>query len=400
MLATTGVRPESDSDPVRDPLSPGLSYGMWQKFSPSLDFVPRIVPRAFDTAVLPKVADALLVDPLRDTLLLRHVLVWSLVHLPSALLTVLYLDSLAGPALCAAAAAHLFLWFTAMDTYVLGLHCVSHRRMWTPRARTVLNTWYVWVLGPIFGETPETYYAHHIGMHHSFNNGWRDMSSTLGYRRDSMLHWLCYFGRFLVCHYEFFFLLYKRNPKVLARFYAGELSWLGVVLFVAFGCGRPYGALVALVTPVLVMRGGMMAGNWGQHAFINPDEPLTNFGHSNNILGSSYNKRCFNDGYHIMHHLYPYAHYTELPLLYAKDVDKLREHDCVVFRHPHWDFTAIWFHLMCGNWDTLASHVVDLGHGRSHDETKAMLQRRARIVYPAPGSRQSRDTGTTTTKCE
>eukprot|EP00756_Hemistasia_phaeocysticola_P059918 Hpha_TRINITY_DN3697_c0_g1::TRINITY_DN3697_c0_g1_i1::g.913::m.913 len=387
MRKTTGTRPESEGDPVVDPLSPEQSYGMWQKFSPSLDFIPRVIPRCFDEVVLAPVAQAVLVDPRRDTLVLRHILVWSLVHLPSALLCLFWLDSLSTGLAWALAGVHLFEWFTAMDTYVLGLHVISHRKVFKGSVEGLIKFWYVWVLGPIFGETPETYYAHHIGMHHSFNNGLKDLSSTAGYRRDSKWQWFKYLMRFIFCHAEFFFLMQRRNPKIVLKFFGGELSWLSVVLFCAFGLGKPFGTFIAMVTPVLVMRVGMMAGNWGQHAFLNPSEPFTNFGHSVNIVGSSYNKRCFNDGYHIMHHLYPNAHYTELPLLYARDFERLKEKDCIVFKHPHWDFTALWFLMLTGQWDTLASHVVDLGHGRSHEQTKRMLQERASKVYLTQGGR-------------
>jgi len=380
MKKETGVRPESGNDPIEDPLSPELSYGMWEKFSPSMDFVPRMIPKWFDSKILAPVAERVLVDPRRDTLVLRHILVWSLVYVPSAVFCVLNLDSLPTALSYTLAFVHLFLWFTAMDTYVLGLHVISHRKTFK-KMEAELKFWYVWVLGPIFGETPETYYAHHIGMHHSYNNGVKDLSSTAVYRRDSKVQWLRYLFRFLFCHGEFYFLMQQRNPKMLLRFFGGELCWLSAVLFCVFGLGKPFGTFIALITPVLVMRVGMMAGNWGQHAFLNPAEPFTNFGHSINIVGSSYNKRCFNDGYHIMHHLYPQAHYTELPLLYAKDFDKLKEHDCIVFKHPHWDFTTVWFLMLTGQWDTLASHVVDLGHGRTHEETKHMLQDRASTVY-------------------
>eukprot|EP00659_Diplonema_papillatum_P015421 gene15421-23579_t len=120
------------------------------------------------------------------------------------------------------------------------------------------------------------------------------------------------------------------------------------------------------------MRGGMMAGNWGQHAFINPDEPTTNFGHSVNIINSSYNRRCFNDGYHITHHMHPSAHYAELPALFLKELPTLAEHDVIVFSHPHWDFAAIWFHLMTKNYDELARRFVHIGSGpkRTHEEIK------------------------------
>ena len=47
------------------------------------------------------------------------------------------------------------------------------------------NYYIPWVLGPFFGESPETYFAHHVGMHHAENNLEDDISTTLPYVRDS-----------------------------------------------------------------------------------------------------------------------------------------------------------------------------------------------------------------------
>eukprot|EP01059_Diplonema_ambulator_P007351 TRINITY_DN16821_c0_g2_i1.p1 TRINITY_DN16821_c0_g2~~TRINITY_DN16821_c0_g2_i1.p1 ORF type:complete len:396 (+),score=122.48 TRINITY_DN16821_c0_g2_i1:77-1264(+) len=367
----------SGGDPVVDPLK-GASYGMWEKFEPALDFIPRVIPEAMHKIVM-WVAGKVLVDPEKDTLIVKHILVWTLTNLPLSVFILWYADQ-SSRVLYLWAILHFFLWFTAMDTYVLALHVISHRAVFKPALATPIWHFYVSILGPIFGETPETYYVHHIGMHHSFNNFFNDLSCTMCYKRDSFFHWLRYFFRFLFCHYEMFKLFYGRNNKLILRFLTGECTWLCFVLYNY--PSRPVPTLLVLVAPVLIMRLGMMAGNWGQHAFINPSEPATNMGHSINIIDSAYNRRCFNDGYHIIHHMYPSAHYTELPQLFKQELPLLAEHDCIVFSNPKWDFTIVWFYLMIKDYDTLAKNYVNIrSTPRTHEEIKAMLKARATRVY-------------------
>ena len=82
-----------------------------------------------------------------------------------------------------------------MDRFILMLHCTSHRSLFKREYRR-LNAYIPWVLGPFFGETPETYYAHHIGMHHPENNLEEDLSSTMRFQRDSFFDFLRYHLRF------------------------------------------------------------------------------------------------------------------------------------------------------------------------------------------------------------
>ena len=51
----------------------------------------------------------------------------------------------------------------------LMLHNVTHRRLFKKKYNW-LNKYIVWFLCPFFGHTPETYFVHHVGMHHEENN--------------------------------------------------------------------------------------------------------------------------------------------------------------------------------------------------------------------------------------
>src|SRR5262249_28039709 len=94
------------------------------------------------------------------------------------------------------AAVHVLLIGLLLDRFTLMLHCTSHRPLFKPKWQG-LNLVIPWVLAPFFGQTPETYFAHHLGMHHPEANLEGDLSSTQRFQRDKLGHFLLYLGRFL-----------------------------------------------------------------------------------------------------------------------------------------------------------------------------------------------------------
>src|SRR5690349_2150834 len=92
----------------------------------------------------------------------------SLVLLPLAIL--LYLPFIEGWIWGIIAVAYQFFNnFVFKGPFGLMLHCTSHRAFFK-KEYNILNRYLPWVIGPLFGQTPETYYTHHIGMHHPENN--------------------------------------------------------------------------------------------------------------------------------------------------------------------------------------------------------------------------------------
>ena len=67
---------------------------------------------------------------------------------------------------------------TYKGPFGLMLHCTTHRRFFK-KEYEFLNHYLPWVLAPFFGQSPETYRAHHVGMHHAENNLEPDESSTM-----------------------------------------------------------------------------------------------------------------------------------------------------------------------------------------------------------------------------
>ena len=273
-------------------------------------------------------------------------------------------------------ALYLALWgFGVLDRYILMLHCVSHRPLFNRKYRW-LRGWIPWVLGPFFGQTPETYFTHHMGMHHVEGNLEGDLSSTMRFRRDRFTHWLRYFGGFLVFGLVQLAVYHKRRgkQKLFRRTVLGELSWY-LIAAVALLVHWP-AALVVFVGPLLTVRALMMAGNWGQHAFIDAAQPDNDFKSSITCINTRYNRRCFNDGYHIIHHLKPALHYTEMAAEFDANREQYGAQDAIVFEGI--DFFQVWLYLMLGKKDWLAKAFVQLPGApeRNHEQVVSFLNSR------------------------
>ena len=280
------------------------------------------------------------------------------------------------------ALAYAAVFATWMDRFTLMLHCTCHRPLFNRRFKA-LNDVIPWLVGTAFGQTPTAYFVHHMGMHHREGNLLADLSTTMPYQRDRFTHWLHYWGRFMtLCLFELVRYHHRGGrEKMVRRLIVGEGAyWLfaaALAIWVHFEV-----TLIVFVFPVIVMRTLMMAGNWGQHAFVDPDDPVSDFKNSITCLNSRYNRRCFNDGYHIVHHVKPSMHYTEMPVEFAQNQALYGQHDAIVFDRI--DFFEVWLLLMLGKKKTLAAHFVQLPGAprRSEAEILALFERRLR-PFPA-----------------
>lgn len=276
-----------------------------------------------------------------------------------------------------------------LDRFTLMLHCTSHRPLFKPKYR-VLNEIIPCVLGPFFGQTPGTYFAHHLGMHHREENLPGDLSSTMRFQRDSFTAWLRYWGRFLSFGVVDLvrYMAQGRRHRLLRRVIVGEAAYWSLLVLLLYL--RPAATLVVLIIPLLLIRTLMMIGNWGQHAFIAADRPDNPYAASITCINSRYNRRCFNDGYHIGHHLHARAHWTEYPAEFEQNLEEYGRQDAIVFEGL--DFFQVWLLLMAGRWSRLARAFVQLPGARPRDQAAIIkfLQERVRAVpvagYPLPST--------------
>lgn len=264
------------------------------------------------------------------------------------------------------------------DRFILALHNYSHRQLFKPPYRWLTRV-ATWTVGPYAGETPETYFVHHIGMHHAEGNLLADLSTTMPYRRDSLKGFLHYWASFFFFIHPALirYLLERKRYALVRRMVAGELGWLGFV--VVMSAVNFEATLLVFIMPVIICRFMMMAGNWAQHAFVDPDEPNNDRKSSIVCINTRYNRRCFNDGYHIGHHEKPNLHWTEMPADFLRKRDRYVEDDAIVFDGI--DYFQVWLYLMRKRYDLLARHFVELREeARSEREIVALLRHRTQPI--------------------
>lgn len=274
------------------------------------------------------------------------------------------------------AALFIFAQLYFMGPFILMLHNTSHN-LFFKREHKTGNRFIPWGLCPFMGQSPDTYFSHHIGMHHSENNMEHDGSSTLPYQRDSFIDFMKYFVRFLfvgifdlVKYHQF-----RKKPKFVKMAIVGEITFIIVAIILAYINLKA--TLVVFIFPLVLVRFLMMSGNWAQHAFVDKSAPENNYLNSITCVNSPYNRRCFNDGYHIGHHLRPHLHWTEMPTDFLKNKDKYAENQALVFEQV--DYHQIWAMLMFKKYDRLAKYVVNLnGMYSSEKEITERLRERTR----------------------
>jgi hypothetical protein len=264
--------------------------------------------------------------------------------------------------------------YFCVDRYILMLHATSHRPLFK-KEYSFLNHVIPWVLGPFFGQTPGTYFVHHIGMHHPENNLLPDLSSTMWYQRDRFTHFLHYWATFFFFGPPTLIAYLVRNKRwaLLRKMVLGEVSWYIVVACLLYLAPGP--TMAVFVMPFLILRWAMMAGNWAQHAFVCSEQPENPYRNSVTLINARHNLRCYNDGYHVIHHEKQAMHWSEMPLHFDQNWQKFGEERAVVFDGLQ-GYQHVWLLLMLNRYDKLADRFVECGEPMSKDEIIAFLKKR------------------------
>lgn len=257
-----------------------------------------------------------------------------------------------------------------LGPYTLMLHNTSHRPFFK-KEHEIWNKYIPWFLGPFMGQSPDLYFLHHMGMHHNEGNMPNDKSSTMPFQRDSFLDFLHYYIRFMIIgiiELVQYFFSKKRNALGIKAARA-EFSYAIVLILLCVFLNL--GATMAVfIVPLILVRLGMMSGNWGQHAFVDAENPSNDYTSSITCINSVYNQKCFNDGYHIGHHLVPNMHWTDMPVEFQENIQKYAQNKSLIFEGL--DFHQVWIWLMLKRYDILARHLVNINGNTFKSDAEAI----------------------------
>jgi len=143
--------------------------------------------------------------------------------------------------------------------------------------------------------------------------------------------------------------------------------------------------IIVFIFPFFFGRLEMMIGNWTQHAFVDKEHPGNIFTNSINCINVRFNKICWNDGYHAVHHLKPGLHYTEMPFEFLKIKDALVKNKSLVF--DGLGYLPIFFYLLTKQYDRLADNVVNIDDMFStQEEVIELMKRRTTKVICEPST--------------
>lgn len=265
---------------------------------------------------------------------------------------------------------------TFKGPFGLMLHCTTHRPFFK---RDWMNLYIPWVLAPFFGQSPQTYHAHHVGMHHTENNLEDDESTTMPYQRDSGVGFIKYFLTFFftgIYTLTRYFHIRKIHQLVI-NIVRGESLFILMCVGLCFVNWQA--TLVVFILPFCIFRLVAMAGNWVQHAFISYNAPENHYQNSVTCINVKFNHKCWNDGYHASHHVDPTMHWTDHPKFFRDNIDLFIKNKAVVFSGLN--YLDIFGMLIADRYDKLARHFVDIGDQfESDEEVIAFLRSRTKPV--------------------
>ncbi|KAI2466258.1 hypothetical protein F4781DRAFT_406509 [Annulohypoxylon bovei var. microspora] len=306
-----------------------------------------------------------------DVVMVTHLILYFTTSVPSAMWLYYNFTYLHG-------VIHFVMQFYYIGTYTLMMHQHIHGGG-VLRKHFLIHLFDVafpYITDPLMGHTWNTYYYHHVKHHHVEGNGPNDLSSTIRYQRDNIWHFLHYVGRFYFFVWLDLPLYFLRSdrPTFALKTAFWELSNYAMILTMFLLNSRP--TFFVLVLPLMLMRAGLMVGNWGQHALVDADEPDSDYRSSITLIDVPSNRYCFNDGYHTSHHLNPRRHWREHPVHFLANKGTYSAEHALVFHNI--DYLEISIRLLMQDYKHLARCLVPIGEKQialTMEQRASMLKR-------------------------
>lgn len=238
-----------------------------------------------------------------------------------------------------------------------------------------------WIMAPFLGLPCNAYAAHHLMMHHTENNHAGDLSSTELYQRDSLLSLARYTLRFVNMGAVARLCLQQRRHSNLC----GIVLWAVAVPVLL--CKAPLATACVFVAPFVLGLPLMALGNFSQHMFVDPTRCESNYLLTYNCIDAPGNQRTFNDGYHVIHHLNPRMHWSELAAAFASSWEKHSEEGALTFRGIH--FMDVGLLVLTGQLKKLVErHYVHLGQVETAPTVDEVVEKLREWLKPLPPERR------------
>lgn len=236
-----------------------------------------------------------------DVIMLTHLILYFLTSVPSAIYLFREFTWLHG-------IAHWIMQLYYVSAYTLMRH--QHIHMGGVLARrfpyNCIDVLFPYITDPLMGHTWNSYYYHHVRHHHIEGNGPDDLSSTIRYQRDDIFHLLHYVGRFFLLIWLDLPLYFIRKRKFHQAFKAAFWELINLTSIVLLARWKFQPTVFVFLLPLLLLRLGLMVGNWGQHAFVDDIEPDSDYRSSITLIDVAVSSFCIYFAWcdHRMHGLY------------------------------------------------------------------------------------------------
>lgn len=213
-----------------------------------------------------------------DVAMITHLILYFTTSVPSALFLFRHFTYTHG-------IFHFIMQMYYVGTYTLMQHQHIHQRGILAKRYGLFDAVFPYVLDPLMGHTWNSYFYHHVKHHHVEGNGPDDLSSTIRYQRDSLPDFLHYVGRFFfLVWFDLPLYFLRKNRYGMAFKAAGsEFATFGFYYLMSQVVGSK-ATFFVYILPFLMLRMGLMVGNWGQHAFVDNEEPDSDFRSSITVI--------------------------------------------------------------------------------------------------------------------
>jgi hypothetical protein len=172
---------------------------------------------------------------------------------------------------------HFIMQVNYVGSYTLMMHQHIHMRGVLQKKYALFDNLFPYVTDPLMGHTWNSYFYHHVKHHHVEGNGPDDLSSTVRYQRDSILHFLHYVGRFLLLIWLDLPLYFAKKGRPLLAIKTAFWELGTYAALYSLYCYNPRATFCVFLLPLTLLRLGLMVGNWGQHALVDRDEPDSDY---------------------------------------------------------------------------------------------------------------------------